>query len=94
MTVDFRHAQSDLRVILNEWDPIGVADFAPDDEYDCLIAPLLSKLAAGAGKAAIAEFLWHEVEGHFGLDPRSLDTNGMAHRLVAWWSAYASVPDA
>jgi hypothetical protein len=43
MTVDFAHAQSDLRVILNEWDPIGVNEFAPDDEYDCLISPLLSK---------------------------------------------------
>lgn len=94
MSVNLAHAQSDLRLILNEWDPIGVADFAPDDEYDCLISPLLSKLLAGEGKAAIGEFLWHEVEGHFGLDPRSLDIDGVAVRLVAWWSAYAAAPDA
>jgi hypothetical protein len=94
MTADFGRAQSNLRVILNEWDPIGVADFAPDDEYDCLIAPLLTKLAAGAGKAAIGEFLWHEVEGHFGLDPRFFDTDSMANRLIAWWAAFADAPEA
>jgi hypothetical protein len=85
MTVDFGHAHSDLRSILNEWDPIGVADFAPDDEYDCL--------RAGAGKAAIGEFLRYEVEGHFGLDPRSADTDGVVDRLVAWWAAYAGTPE-
>lgn len=94
MTVDFGHAQSDLRLILNEWDPIGVADLAPDDEYDCLIAPLLSKLLAGAGKAAIGEFLWHEVESHFGLDPRSPDTNSTADRIVAWWASFAGTLEA
>lgn len=81
MTPDFGLAHSDLRLILNEWDPIGVAEFAPDDEYDCLIDPLLSRLRDGAGKAAISTFLWNEVEEHFGLDPRSADTDTMADRL-------------
>lgn len=94
MTDDFAPAQSDLRSILNEWDPIGVADFAPDDEYDCMIAPLLSRLQAGAGEAAIGEFLWHEVESHFGLDPRVSDTDSMAGRLVEWWATYAGAPEA
>ena len=94
MTVDFGHAQSDLRSILNEWDPIGVAEFAPDDEYDCLIAPLLSRLRAGVGEAAIGEFLWHEIEDHFGLNPAAADTDGVAARLAAWWAAYAGAPEA
>ena len=30
--------QANLRYLLNQWDPIGVADLV-DDEYDCLLAP-------------------------------------------------------
>jgi hypothetical protein len=36
---------------------------------DCLIGPLLSRLAAGGGRAKISEYLWTELEEHFGLDP-------------------------
>ncbi|MEA5364423.1 hypothetical protein VA596_33170 [Amycolatopsis sp., V23-08] len=72
-----------LRYLLNQWDPIGVVDEV-DDEYDCLIAPLLSRLAAGGGRAEIGEFLWYELTDHFGLsDPETLGTD----RLVAWWAA-------
>jgi len=78
--------QANLRCLLNEWDPIGVADLV-SDEYDCLIAPLLSKLSAGDGWSLIFEFLRHELEDHFGLEPDVLDVDGMASRLVAWWTA-------
>jgi hypothetical protein len=44
--------QANLRYLLNEWDQIGAAD-AVSEEYDCLIAPLLSKLSAGGGRAAV-----------------------------------------
>ena len=50
--------EANLQVLLNQWDPIGLAD-AVEDEYDCLIWPLLSRLKAGAGRAEISEFLWH-----------------------------------
>lgn len=74
-------------------DPIGVADLV-SDEYDCLIAPLVSRLNAGDGRAEISEFLWHELEDHFGLDPFRYDVDGMA---TAWWpggrrSGSASAP--
>lgn len=42
--------QGELRYLLNRWDPIGVydeeADYPPD-EYDCMIGPLLGRLARG-----------------------------------------------
>ncbi|MDT7804785.1 MAG: hypothetical protein QOI78_8218 [Actinomycetota bacterium] len=80
-------AQDNVRYLLNRWDPIGVADEV-DDEYDCLVAPLLSRLAAGAGRAEIGEFLWYELTDHFGLsDPAAHDSDRMADRLVAWWAA-------
>jgi hypothetical protein len=81
-----RNVQANLNYLLNEWDPIGVADLV-SDEYDCMIAPLISRLNAGHGRAEISEFLWHELEDHFGLDPHSHDVDGMANRLVAWWAA-------
>ena len=58
-----RPVQRELRVILNEWDPIGVhhpaepgdAERPPDDEYDCLRDRLLGRLvhvSASAGTAS------------------------------------------
>ena len=59
-----------------------MAYIAPD-EYDCLIAPLLGRLIRGEGRSDISEFLWFELEDHFGLDPAARDFDGMANRLVA-----------
>ncbi|WP_431923127.1 hypothetical protein [Amycolatopsis tucumanensis] len=70
-----------IRLLLNEWDPIGVAD-SVDDEYDCLVWPLLSRLRAGAGVDGIREYLRHEMSDHFGL---TADVDAIAERLVSWW---------
>jgi hypothetical protein len=83
--VDTVDVQANLRLLLNEWDPLGVADLAPD-ECDCMIAPLLSRLIRGEGRSEISEFLWYELEDHFGIDPAARDVDGMANRLVAWWA--------
>ena len=40
------------------WDPIGVAGIgAPNDEYDCLVAPVSGWLKEGLAASAIAERL-------------------------------------
>ncbi|MEU7145338.1 hypothetical protein ABZ942_38240 [Nocardia sp. NPDC046473] len=82
-----------LRYLLNQWDPIGVAELV-DDEYDGLIAPLLTRLGAGAGRAEISEFLWHELEDHFGMSPyhhrEHYGVDPLADRLVAWWAVVNS----
>ncbi|MEU6374481.1 hypothetical protein [Streptomyces sp. NPDC046909] len=75
-----------LRHLLNEWDPIGVADDV-QDEYDCMLAPLLQRLRRGSGQAEICEFLRHELEDHFGLTPVPSEPEAMAARLVSWWRA-------
>ena len=75
-----------LRRMLNEWDFIGVMEFyAGDDEYDCLLGPLLAKLADGANADDVARFLREEIEGHFGLETTDLETATFAARTVAWW---------
>ncbi|MFB7512905.1 hypothetical protein [Streptomyces sp. NPDC056144] len=78
-----------LRALLNEWDPIGVADMV-HDEYVCLIGPLLSRLHRRASRTEISAFLWHEVTEHFGLAPFRREVDAVADRLVAWWSALDS----
>ncbi|MFE2583312.1 hypothetical protein [Streptomyces sp. NPDC059378] len=78
--------ENDLRHLLNEWDPIGVAEDV-QDEYDCLLAPLLQRLRSGANQTEIGEFLRHELQHHFGLDPLGMRPEGMATRVITWWSA-------
>ena len=85
--------QANLRYLLNEWDFLGVAELV-DDEYDCMMGPLLSLLSRGAGRAQLGEFLWRELEDHFGLsDPALYETDQMADRLAAWWSVVSSATE-
>jgi hypothetical protein len=81
--------QDELRCLLNRWDPIGVYDESldfPPDEYDCLLGPLLTRLGRHDSRAELSEYLWREVEGHFGLDPDRRGTDGFADRLLAWYA--------
>ncbi|MGW0877198.1 hypothetical protein ACWD3Z_43090 [Streptomyces sp. NPDC002740] len=78
--------ENDLRYLLNEWYPIGVADDV-QDEYDCMLAPLLQRLRGGANETEIGRFLRQEVEEHFSLDPLGARPEAMAIRVIAWWTA-------
>ncbi|MFC9947801.1 hypothetical protein [Streptomyces pratensis] len=75
-----------LRHLLDEWDPIGVEDDA-QGEYDCMLAPLLQQLRDGADQTEIGDYLRHELEDHFGLDPLGLRPEAMASRVISWWTA-------
>lgn len=75
-------SQANLRYLLNQWDPIGVADLV-DDEYDCLLAPLWCKLTDGATRASLSEYLWLDIQDHFGLDPEGCDIDAFVERLLA-----------
>jgi hypothetical protein len=82
--------QQELRYLLNRWDPIGVYDESldfPPDEYDCLIGPLLVRLARCDSRADLSQYLWDEIEEHFGLDPVRCGTDHFADRLLAWYAA-------
>jgi len=81
--------QQELRYLLNRWDPIGVYDESldfPPDEYDCLIGPLLVRLARRDSRADLSQYLWDEIENHFGLDPVRCGTDHFADRLLAWFA--------
>ncbi|WP_405446619.1 hypothetical protein [Streptomyces erythrochromogenes] len=85
--------ENELRQLINEWDPIGVAD-SVRDEYDCMLPPLLGRLRGGAGPTEIAEFLRHEMEDHFGLESPCPQPDAVAARLVTWWAATHPARDA
>lgn len=74
---------ANLRDLLNKWNPLGVPDFI-NDEYDCLLAPLWQRLTNGITRASLAEFLWHEIQDHFGLDPERCGTDQFADELLAF----------
>ncbi|MFE4413584.1 hypothetical protein [Streptomyces sp. NPDC056821] len=78
--------ENELRHLLNEWDPIGVADLV-QDEYDCMLAALLGRLCRDASQTEIGDFLRHELKDHFGLDPLGLRPDVMAARVIAWWAS-------
>jgi hypothetical protein len=81
--------QDELRYLLNRWDPIGVYDESldfPPDEYDCLLGPPLTRLGRHDSRADLSEYLWREIEDHFGLDAGRCGTDGFADRLLAWYA--------
>jgi hypothetical protein len=83
-----RDRRVELRHLLNEWDLIGVFDAETNvDEYDCMIGPLLARLASGADSDDIRALLDTEVTGHFGMSDGVVETSAMAERLTAWWRA-------
>lgn len=90
-----RRAQRELRVLLNDWDPIGVFDpddadgeSGPVDEYDCIRDPLISLLLREDDPTEVAAFLRRELADHFGLDP-GLVTTDVLDRIFTWWRSVA-----
>lgn len=72
---------------LNEWDFIGVADLLEfnQDEYDCLVLPLLKRLQAGHSVVRLTAYLNRQLAGHFGLNGPANNTGWFAARLHAAW---------
>ena len=83
--------RADLRDLLYEWDPIGVAPEPdwPRDEYDDLLDPLVERLSSGAQAGELAVLLEAHVRDHMGLDPEVDREERFAQRLVEWWAQSA-----
>ncbi len=81
-----RALQRELRTHLLDWDPIGVAG-SPEaqDEYDCLVSPLLHRLHDGESAAGIATWLSNELRERFGMRADPARESALAETLVAWW---------
>jgi len=80
-----------MRILLTQWDPIGITGDGlecPEDEYDCLIGPLLARLNRGAGRAEIRRFLRHELADHFGIGACGHGTGAFTDLLLAWYATW------
>ncbi len=59
--------QDSIRQILrHDWDPIGLGDVLPEDEYDSYIAPVYRILVGSRSEEEIAQFLyrtWPDIMG-------------------------------
>jgi len=64
---------------------LGVSDLV-DDEYNCILVPLWRLLSSGPTRAQVSEFLWTELEDHFGIEPQGHEIDPFADQL-AFWSA-------
>jgi hypothetical protein len=80
-----RTKQRELRVLLNEWDPLNVAELV-GDEYDCLLR-VIGKLHHGSPEADVAAYFREELVGHFGIDPEPSGPEAFAHRVFDWYWA-------
>lgn len=77
-------AASVRRVLLEEWDPIGINDVPEaQDEYDSYVSKICRMLREGCSTADIYSHLrWIESE-HMGLDGNEIHARKIAERLAS-----------
>lgn len=82
---ELKRRYRELRDLVNEWDPQGLIEAgAPEDEYDCVVGPLLRRLEAKESPEEIAAFLTSEMAEHFGMGiPEALP---FAIKTHAWYT--------
>ena len=55
-----RRIQAEIReIFLTDWDPIGLGESCPEDEYDGYIGSVYGLLVAGASEYQLVERLYH-----------------------------------
>ena len=69
------------RILWEDWDPIGVNHFAPDDEYDSYAFQIFVMLKKGQGLVEIRDYLESAEVENMGL-PNSGRHDDIARRIV------------
>ncbi len=71
-------------VVLREWDPIGVSQFAgAQNEYDSYVPGICTMLIAGRTARELADHLWQIETVSMGLSGDRPHTEAIARRLCA-----------
>ena len=83
-----KQQQKELRMILNEWNFLAVAIAGPQDEYDCMLGPLLTLLHNGADENEVRDFIKKERKEHFGLPEESPSLEPTLQKIFTWWKKY------
>jgi hypothetical protein len=85
LSLKLRQLRRDVRkVLLNEWDPIGVAMLGPsaEDEYDDYVPGVAALVARRAPQEIIFEYLWKIETENMGLPGNRRKTEFIAKPLV------------
>ena len=81
MTRDHREIK---RVLLQDWDPIGVGDVPEaQDEYDAYVPDVYRLLMGRVSVREVFEYLWQVETEHMGLRGNRAHTHEIAISLVA-----------
>jgi hypothetical protein len=79
-----RYHEAIRAVLLREWDPIGVSQFAEaQDEYDGYIHDIYAMLIRHEAKTKVFDHLWWIETEHIGLYGNRQKTEAIAERLCA-----------
>lgn len=71
------------RLLMAEWDPIGVADVQEaEDEYDSYIPRIHALLVSGASATFLFDYLWDVETQQMGLSGDRESTRRAAERLI------------
>lgn len=70
------------QILFYDWDPIGINDFAPDDEYDSYVGSIYRLLASGADEYKIIERLYQFETGSMGLNGNREKLKSVAEKLM------------
>ncbi len=75
-----------VRTLVNDWDPVGLIECgAPEDEYDGLVARLLSLLYRTTTVEELTCFLIDHVAQHFAYDLPVVKVRDFSSRLLIWF---------
>jgi hypothetical protein len=59
-TISLKASDKIRKVLLNNWDPIGVSEFdGAEDEYDQYIPAIYELILSNASEQAFFDYLWH-----------------------------------
>jgi hypothetical protein len=71
------------RILLNEWDPIGVSEFPEaENEYDAYVSEVYRLLSRRSSAGEIFDYLWWLETKHMGLCGDRRRTEKIADRLA------------
>ena len=79
-----RRRRARVRTRLKELAALRSAS-APEDEYDCLVGSLFSRLSQGPSPGELADWLRAQVTDHFGLCDENAEE--FARRVTDWYRA-------
>lgn len=70
------------KILLKEWDPIGVQDIPEaQDEYDAYIPSIYKIIQSKKPESELFDYLWQVETEHMGLSGNRKHTQTIAHKL-------------